>query len=66
MMYRSLLPVYIITNVLFRGVLPISNEAQRIFTVECTAVIGRLYSITFEYRSLNVIVPLDYNKQYSI
>ena len=38
-MKRTLLPVYIIVNGLFRGVLRISDEAQSACTVECTAIL---------------------------
>ena len=38
----TLLPLYIIVNSFFRGVLRIIDEAQRVCNVKCTAIIGRL------------------------
>ena len=53
-MKRTLLPVYIIVNGLFRGVLRISDEAQRVCTVECTAILvafDLVYHLSSEYRN---------------
>ena len=47
-MYSTLLPMYIIANSLFRGLLRFSYEAQRCVTVDCTAILV-VFDLAYTY-----------------